>query len=300
MALHSSTLAWKIPWTEEPGRLQSMRSLGVRHDWATSLSLFTFMLWRREWQPTPVFLPGESQGQGLWWAAIYGVAQSWTRLKRLSSSSSSNLINTSNPIHHFLCWYPIDSLWFIIIITHLLLTQLLSSSPLVFHLGKCQSWLNPTISLIYASLHKAEWYWGKTQNCTVRSKFENHNQSYIEIITRESKRSLNNPNILSGYIHSPTYENGVLISSLSLNLQHYYFSKTCILSANDVATYLTEKMKPLKRTTSSYLTKSITSLDLLPCLWLSLHYNVWNVSFLPLILQGPAFVYFSRHLFISW
>ena len=64
MAPHSSTLAWKIPWTEEPGRLQSMGSKRVRHDWATSLSLFTFMHWRRKWQPTPVFLPGESQGWG--------------------------------------------------------------------------------------------------------------------------------------------------------------------------------------------------------------------------------------------
>ena len=64
MAPHSSTLAWKIPWTEEPGRLQSMGSHRVRHDWATSLSLFTFLHWRRKWQPTPMFLPGESQGQG--------------------------------------------------------------------------------------------------------------------------------------------------------------------------------------------------------------------------------------------
>ena len=64
MAPHSSTLAWKIPWTEEPGRLQSMVLLTVGHDWATSLSLFTFMNWRRKWQPTPVFLPGESQGRG--------------------------------------------------------------------------------------------------------------------------------------------------------------------------------------------------------------------------------------------
>ena len=62
VAPHSSTLAWKIPWMEEPGGLQSMGSRRVRHDWATSLSLFTFMLWRRKWQPTPVFLPGESQG----------------------------------------------------------------------------------------------------------------------------------------------------------------------------------------------------------------------------------------------
>ena len=64
MAPHSSTLAWKIPWTEEPGRLQSMGSLRVGQDSATSLSLFTFMHWRRKWQPTPVFLPGESQGRG--------------------------------------------------------------------------------------------------------------------------------------------------------------------------------------------------------------------------------------------
>ena len=136
MAPHSSTLAWKIPWTEEPGGLQSLGSLTVRHDWATSLSLFTFMHWRRKWQPTPVFLPGESHGRRslvgcspwgreesdttewlhfpfslsctgegngnplqcsclentrdgrAWWAAIYGVTQSRTRLKRLSSSNN--------------------------------------------------------------------------------------------------------------------------------------------------------------------------------------------------------------------
>ena len=62
MVPHSSTLAWKIPWTEEPGRLQSMGSRRVRYDWVTSL--FTFMHWRRKWQPTPVFLTGESQGRG--------------------------------------------------------------------------------------------------------------------------------------------------------------------------------------------------------------------------------------------
>ena len=59
MAPHSSTLAWKIPWTEKPGRLQSM---GVAKSW-TQLSNFTFAHWRRKWQPTPVFLPGESQGR---------------------------------------------------------------------------------------------------------------------------------------------------------------------------------------------------------------------------------------------
>ena len=60
MATHSSTLAWKLPWTEEPGRLKSHE---VAKNW-TRLSGFTFMHWKRKWQPTPVFLPGESQGRG--------------------------------------------------------------------------------------------------------------------------------------------------------------------------------------------------------------------------------------------
>ena len=78
MAPHSSTPAWKIPWPEEPGRLQSMGPLRVGHNWATSLSLFTFLHWRRKWQPTPVFLPGESQGRGSLVAAVCGVTESDT------------------------------------------------------------------------------------------------------------------------------------------------------------------------------------------------------------------------------
>ena len=74
MATHSSSLAWKIPWKEQPGRLQSMGSLRVWHNWATSLSLFTFMHWRRKWQPTPVFLPGEPQG----WGSLVG-CRLWSR-----------------------------------------------------------------------------------------------------------------------------------------------------------------------------------------------------------------------------
>ena len=98
MAPHSGTLAWRIPWMEEPGGLQSMGSLEVRHDWTTSLSLFTFTHWRRKWQPTPVFLPGESQGQWSLWAAVYGVAQSWTWLKQLSSRSSNSSYTREAPI----------------------------------------------------------------------------------------------------------------------------------------------------------------------------------------------------------
>ena len=87
LVTHSSILAWKLPWTEEPGGLQSMGSLRVGHNWVTSLSLLTFMHWRRKWQPTPVFLPGESRGAR--WAAVHGVAQSLTQLTWLSSSNSS-------------------------------------------------------------------------------------------------------------------------------------------------------------------------------------------------------------------
>ena len=79
MAPNSSTLAWKIPWMEKPGRLQSMRSLRVGHDWAISLWLFTFMHWRRKWQPTPVFLPGGSQG-GLPSMGSHRLGHDWSDL----------------------------------------------------------------------------------------------------------------------------------------------------------------------------------------------------------------------------
>ena len=64
MAPHSSTLAWKIPWMEELGGPQSMGSLRVGQDSATLLSLFTLLHRISQWQPTPVFLPGEPQGRG--------------------------------------------------------------------------------------------------------------------------------------------------------------------------------------------------------------------------------------------
>ena len=87
MAPHSSTPAWKIPWTEEPGRLQSMGSLRVGHDWAISLSLFTFT-GEGNGSPLQCFCLENPRDRGAWWAAVYGVAQSRTRLKRLGSSSS--------------------------------------------------------------------------------------------------------------------------------------------------------------------------------------------------------------------
>ena len=82
VAPHSSTLAWKIPWTEERGGLQSMGSLRVGHDWVTSLSLFTFIIGEGNGSPLQCSCL-ENPGDG---GAVYGVAQSWTRLKRLGSS----------------------------------------------------------------------------------------------------------------------------------------------------------------------------------------------------------------------
>ena len=89
---HSSALAWKIPWTGEPGWLQSMRSQRVGHDWVTSLSLFTFTHWRRQWHPLQCSCLENPRDGGAWWAAVYGVTQSRTRLKWLSSSSSRKVL----------------------------------------------------------------------------------------------------------------------------------------------------------------------------------------------------------------
>ena len=86
MATHSSTLAWKIPWTEEPGRLQSMGSKTVGHDWATSLSLSC--IGEGNGHPLQCSCLENPRDRGAWWAAVYGVTQSRTRLKQLSSSSS--------------------------------------------------------------------------------------------------------------------------------------------------------------------------------------------------------------------
>ena len=86
MATHSSTLAWKIPWTEEPGKLQSMGSLTVGHDSMTSLSL----IGEGNGNPLQYSCLENPRDGGAWWAALYGVAQSRTWLKLLSNSSSSS------------------------------------------------------------------------------------------------------------------------------------------------------------------------------------------------------------------
>ena len=103
MAPHSSALVWKIPWMEKSGGLQSMGSLGVRHNWATSLSLFTFMHWRRKWQPAPVFLLGESKG----WRSLVG-CRLWGRTESDTTErlSSSSIVKTLLKIPHILGFFP--------------------------------------------------------------------------------------------------------------------------------------------------------------------------------------------------
>ena len=142
MAPHSSTLAWKIPWMEEPGRLQSVGSPRVGHNWVTSLSLFTFMHWRRKWQPAPVFLPGKSQGRGSLVGAVYGVAQSRTWLKRLSSSSSSS----SAYVNPKLLIYPLPSV------------SPLVNVSLFWSLWVCFCFINKFICIVFLLDSTCKWH----------------------------------------------------------------------------------------------------------------------------------------------
>ena len=109
MTPHSSTLAWKIPWTEKPGGLQSTRSIRVGHDWATSLWLFTFMHWRRKWQPTPVFLHGESQGRGSLGESMgsHRVGHDWSDLAAATEAEGYSISENG-------CRFFLDTGWFFV------------------------------------------------------------------------------------------------------------------------------------------------------------------------------------------
>ena len=91
MAPHSSTRAWKIPWTEEPGGWQSMGSLRVGHDWATHSHFSLSCIWEGNGNSLQCSCLENPRDGGAWWAAVHGVAQSRTRLKWLSSSSSVSI-----------------------------------------------------------------------------------------------------------------------------------------------------------------------------------------------------------------
>ena len=80
MATHSSTLTWEIPWMEERGRLQSMGSRRVGHDFTLTFT-FHFHALEKEMATHSNVLAWRIPGTGAWWALVCGVAQSQTRLK---------------------------------------------------------------------------------------------------------------------------------------------------------------------------------------------------------------------------
>ena len=104
MALHSSTLAWKIPWREEPGGLQSMGLQRVVHNSVISLSLFTLMQGEGNGNPLQCSCLESPRDGGAWWAAIYGVTQSQTQLKWLSSSSITEIVYKNKGKQNLLSW----------------------------------------------------------------------------------------------------------------------------------------------------------------------------------------------------
>ena len=122
MAPHSSPLAWKIPWAEEPGRLQSMGSLQL--DTTERLHFHFSLSCIGEGNGNPLqcsCLENPRDGEA-WWTAVYGVAQSRTRLRWLSSSSSSSFVrgflkdDMSLRVEHFFHKYSlapqyIDLVW---------------------------------------------------------------------------------------------------------------------------------------------------------------------------------------------
>ena len=103
-------LAWKTPRTEEPGGLQSMGSPRVGHDWATSVSLSC--TGEGNGNPLQRSCLENPRDMGAWWAAVYGVAQSQTRLKRLSSSSiSPRVLLNQHYFHWFHSFHLQESKW---------------------------------------------------------------------------------------------------------------------------------------------------------------------------------------------
>ena len=105
MATHSSTLAWRIPWTEEPGRLQSMGLLGLDTIERLHFQFSLSCIGEGNGNPLQCSCLENPRDGGAWWAAVSGVAQSRTRLKWLSSSSISWLIHLYNS---FLLWSPVS------------------------------------------------------------------------------------------------------------------------------------------------------------------------------------------------
>ena len=99
MATHSSTLAWKIPWTEEPHRLKSMGSLRVGHDWATSLFIFHFHALEKEMASHSSVLawriPGTAEPGGLPSTGSHRVRHDWSDLAAATTTLLASLLSIS-------------------------------------------------------------------------------------------------------------------------------------------------------------------------------------------------------------
>ena len=110
MASHSSTVAWKIPWAEEPGRLQSMVSQRVRMTERLHFHFSLSCIEEGHGNPLQCSCLENPRGGGAWWTAVYGVTQSRTRLKWLSSSSSSsNRVSDGLECHQSILFLPENS-----------------------------------------------------------------------------------------------------------------------------------------------------------------------------------------------
>ena len=156
MAPHSITLAWQIPWTEESGRLQSIGSLRVGHDWVTSLSLSCIE--EGNGNPLQCSCLENPRDRGAWWAAISGVTQSWTRLKWLSSSSQSSGFSSSHirmwELDHKESWPPKNWCFWTVVLEKTLESPLDCKEIQPVNPKGNQSWI--FIGRTYA---EAETYW---------------------------------------------------------------------------------------------------------------------------------------------
>ena len=143
MAPHSSTLAWRVPWTEEPGRRQSLGSHRVGHDWATSLSLFTFHfhVLEKEMATHSSVLAWRVPGMGEPGGLLSVGSQSRTRLKWLSKS-----------IRHIFCF----NIWSLTSVPDTVSKPLGISWVIAVSFGLMESWCTPRWELP-SWLMRTEW-----------------------------------------------------------------------------------------------------------------------------------------------
>ena len=129
MAAHSSILAWRILWTEEPGRLLSMGSHGVRHDWSNFACTRAL---EREMATLQYSCLENPRDGGAWWAAVYGIAQSRTRLKRCSSSIHIPWEGTRTLFYHWtsVSWQLFICSWIPLIPLQSLITEIFQEQAL--------------------------------------------------------------------------------------------------------------------------------------------------------------------------